>query len=78
MTARSIAEQETAALYDQLYERCGKPLEAEHTGEYVAISAKGETLLGKSLLEVAEAARARLGAHNFLYKVGPRAVGKWR
>jgi hypothetical protein len=34
-----------------LYEQYGKPLEAEHKGEYVVISNSGKTIVGKSLTE---------------------------
>ena len=63
---------------DQLYEAFGKPLEAKHWGEYVAISSRGETVLRSSLLEVAEEAARSLGPGVFIFKVGERAVGKWR
>jgi hypothetical protein len=42
---------------DRLYELYGKPLEAEHWGEFVAISPDGRTLLGPSADEVGRAAR---------------------
>lgn len=64
--------------YDELYAIYGKPLEPEHNGEFLAISPKGEILLGSSLLEVAQQASARFGRGNFLYKVGEKAVGKLR
>lgn len=63
--------------YEQLYEQYGKPLEAEHAGQYLAISPTGETLLGGSLREVAQRATHRFGPGNFLYKVGEKSVGKW-
>lgn len=65
-------------LYEQLYERFGKPLEAEHRGRYLAISPAGETILGATLLDVAREAAERLGPGNFLYTVGERTVGRWR
>jgi hypothetical protein len=64
--------------YDELYEHHGKPLEAQHYGEYLAISPDGKTLLGDTLREVAEQAEAVFGPGNFLYQIGPRAVGRWR
>jgi hypothetical protein len=63
---------------DQLYEVYGKPLEAGHWGEYVAISANGESVVRSSLLEVAEEAAREFGPGVFIFKVGERAVGKWR
>lgn len=67
---------ETERLYDELYDRYGRPREAEHTGAYVAISPQGETILGASVLEVVQAAKARFGTSSFVYKVGEQAVGK--
>lgn len=72
------ASKETERLYERLYERYGKPLEAEHTGEYLAVSPKGQTILGTSLRDVARQATTQFGPGNFLYKVGETAVGKWR
>jgi hypothetical protein len=62
--------------YDELYETYGTPLEAQHAGEYLAISPDGKTLLGHSLHEIAEQAEAAFGLGNFLYKIGPKAVGR--
>ncbi len=79
MTAPIRAVQhETERRYDELYERYGKPLEAEHTGAYLAISPAGETILGATLVEVAQQATARFGPGHFIYRVGEPAVGKWR
>jgi len=64
--------------YDELYETYGKPLEAQHYGEYLAVSPDGKTILGQTLREVAEQAEATFGPGNFLYKIGPKAVGRWR
>lgn len=63
---------------DELYERYGKPLEAEHWGEYLAISPKGEIILGFSPLEAAQKATEAFGRGIFLFKVGEIAVYKWR
>jgi hypothetical protein len=63
---------------DELYERYAKPLESEHAGKYVAISPDGQVLLGDTLLDVARQATERFGRGNFVFKIGPRAVGKWR
>ena len=64
---------------DRLYERYGKPLEAEHTGEYLAISDDGDIILGTDDLEVGRKALERLGSGNFAFRrVGYPAVWKWR
>lgn len=51
---------------EELYERYGKPLEARHWGEYVAIRREGKTLLGSDLLVVAQEAIADFGPGGFL------------
>ena len=64
--------------YDELYERYGRPLERDHRGEFLAVSPRGETLLGASFSEVALEATEKFGPGNFVFKVGERAVGRWR
>jgi len=61
-----------------LYEQYGKPLEAEHPGEYVVISNNGKTIVGKSLTEVVLHAIERFGKGNFVFKIGSRVVGSFR
>jgi hypothetical protein len=75
-----LEQQQTdpAQLYDERYERYGKPLEATHRGRYVAIFPDGHTILGDTLREVALAAERQVGPGAFVYQVGKRAVGKWR
>lgn len=61
-----------------LYERYVKPLEARHTGEFIAVSPTGQVLLGTTMLDVAQRATDAFGRGNFIFKVGQRAVGRWR
>ncbi len=61
---------------DQLYERYGKPLEAEHWGKFVAIAPDGRTLLGPDVRDLTRKAQEALGPGSFLFKVGPRIVGR--
>ena len=63
---------------DRLYEQYGKPLEAEHWGEYVAIARDGRVVLAPTLLEVMQQASAAFGPGSDVFKIGERAVGKWR
>lgn len=42
------------------------------------ISAAGKTLLGSTVLEVMQQAKAAFGPGTFIFKVGDRAVGTWR
>jgi hypothetical protein len=61
-----------------LYEQYGKSLEADHKGEYVVISNRGNTIVGKSLLEVVTNAIEKFGKGQFVFKIGSRAVGSFR
>lgn len=65
---------------DELYERYGKPLEAEHWGEFIAITADGRTLIGPTLQTVAEQVVRTFGhgSGSYVFKLGERAVGRWR
>ena len=63
---------------DALYEKYGRPLEAEHWGEFVAIMADGRWVLGQTVAEVLDTAVAAFGPGTFVFKVGEKAVGKIR
>jgi hypothetical protein len=63
---------------DQLYEQYAKPLEPEHHGEFVAIAKDGRIIIGRSAREVGRKAREAFGPENFVFKIGPRVVGRWR
>ena len=63
---------------DSLYKKYGRPLEPEHWGEYVAIFPDGRTLVGPDLLVVSDQALDEFGKGSFVFKVGVKAVGKWR
>lgn len=70
-------DQERKRQADALYQQYGKPLEADHRGQFVAISPEGKTLLGTDLVQVLDAAAHTFGPGNFIFKVGEKAVGKW-
>jgi hypothetical protein len=61
-----------------LYEQYGKPLEAEHKGEYVVISTSGKTIVGENLTEVVMRSIERFGKGNLVFKIGSRAIGSFR
>ena len=61
-----------------LYEQYGKPLETKHKGEYVVISDRGKTIVGKSLSEVVTNAIEKFGKGQFVFKIGSRAIGSFR
>jgi hypothetical protein len=75
MTADQTALKQEA---DRLYAQYGKPLEAGHRGEYAAIFPDGTTILGTSVLQVAETALHTVGRGSFIFKIGEKALGKWR
>jgi hypothetical protein len=62
--------------YDEVYERFGKPLEAEHRGEYLAVSATGQILIAPTLHEATMQGAERLGPGIFIYRIGAPAVGR--
>lgn len=63
---------------DELYDRYAKPLEGEYRGKYIAVSPMGQVLLGEDLYELTREATDSFGRGNFIFKLGPRAVGDWR
>jgi hypothetical protein len=60
----------------EIYDRYVKPLEDEHWGEFVAVSKDGRVLLGRTAREVTFAAKDTFGPGNYIYKIGPRVVGR--
>jgi len=67
-----------ARRYDELYEQYGRPLERDHLGEYLAVSPGGDVTLGQTMQEAAQRAADQFGPGSFLFKIGERAVGRWR
>ena len=64
---------------DRLYERYGRPLEAEHKGEFVAISDDGQVILGPDELTVATRAEEQFGTGTFaVRRIGADAESGWR
>ncbi len=71
-------QQERTAQALALYERFGKPLEAEHTGEFVAIAPDGRTLLAPTVIRALTDGAASFGRGNFIFKVGEIAAASWK
>ena len=69
---------ERKRMADALYNRHAKPLESEHWGKYIAISASGETVVGADIADVRYRSLAQLGRGAFVFKIGEKAVGKLR
>jgi len=62
----------------RLYEKYGKPLEANHAGEFIAISMDGEILLGKRDGETLRRALDKFGRGNFaMARVGSETMHEW-
>ena len=59
---------------DRLYEKYGKPLEAEHWGKYLAVHPDGRTVLADDYQSMAEQADAELGAGVHFFRIGPIAT----
>jgi hypothetical protein len=61
-----------------LYEQYGKPLEKAHAGEYAAIGADGQTIVGPIAAEVLRQAIDTFGSGKFAFRrVGYRTFGRW-
>ena len=62
----------------RLYERYGKALEGEHTGEFVAISLEGEIILDRKMGKLLKRAVETFGQDNFaMARVGHEAMAEW-
>lgn len=71
-------QQQLLAQAQQMYDQFAKPLEREHLGQFVAIAPDGGSIVGASAHEVGRRAKAAFGPGNFVFKIGPRVVGRWR
>ena len=75
--ANDLHQDQLNRRFDELYAKFGKPLEASHQGEYLAISPDGRTFVGSTLLEALDGAKAQFREGAFLYRIGEPAVGQW-
>ena len=55
----------------QLYEKYGKPLEAEHWGKFAAIHQDGRTLVSKDRKELRKQADCLFGEDSIIFRIGP-------
>lgn len=73
------AFEEVAKRNRKLYEQYAQPLEKIHKGKYIAISNNGSVIIGPNDVQVAKEAVEKFGAGHFaFFKIGARAIGKWR
>lgn len=75
---KSLNQKQLNKTGDKLYKKFGRPLEGEHWGEYIAISKKGKFVLSPDLKKVFKESLKKLGPGSFVFKVGEKAVYKWR
>lgn len=75
---KTINQKQPNKTGDNLYKKFGKPLEDNHWGEYIAISKTGKTVLGSDLKDVFQKSLEILGPGSYLFKVGEKAIWKWR
>ena len=74
----TLTNEEALKQSDELYEQYGKPFEAEHWGQFIAISPDGRILLGSDMAEVLDDALSQFGGGVHVFKVGPIATGRFR
>lgn len=62
----------TIAEADALYAQYGRPLERQHEGKYAAITRQGRTVIGATVLAVADRADEEFGPEEqaFIFKIG--------
>ena len=78
MAALTRADDDRKRQADELYERYARPIEAQHPGEYVAISPGGGTVFAATVQDVVEKAVETFGPGAFVFKVGEKTVWRWR
>ena len=72
------SKSELVAESERLYEHFGKPLERDHWGEYAAVFPDGRSLIGVNLEDVSNRALDQFGRGSFVFRIGEKAIGKWR
>ena len=70
----ALSNEKTLDEEDALYERYGKPLEAEHWGKFIAIAPDGRTLLGADMHATHREGRKAFGEGVFLFHVGEKYI----
>ena len=75
---KTLNQKQLNKIGDDLYKKHGKSLEDKHWGEYVAISKQGKIVLSPDLNEVFKESLQKLGPGSFVFKVGEKAIWKWR
>ena len=73
----NMKSKKQSRLGDTLYHKFGKPLEKDHWGEYIAISKDGKVALSNNLIDVFKKSEL-FSTQSYIFKVGEKAVYKWR
>ena len=77
--SRGTAQRALTQEADELYEKFALPLEAEHEGEFVAISKQGQVVRAPTLQQVLDLSLRVLGKGSFVFRLGAnRAVVKFK
>ena len=77
--SQGSAQRALAQEADELYVKFAKPLEAEHKGEFVAVSKQGQVVRAPTLQQVLDLSLRVLGKGSFVFRLGAdRVVGKFR
>lgn len=71
-------DERVRAIADRLYDTHARPREGGHGGEFIAITEDGRITLGTDRHEACQRANALHGPGAYVFKVGDRAVGRWR
>ncbi len=79
----ALTDEDALKQDDELYERYGEPLEAEHWSRFIAIYPDGRVVLGEEdehMDDVFFRAYDELGSGFHLFRIGSRSVGRirWR
>lgn len=79
LSTRESPKNRLSQLAEDLYERYGKPLEAKHAGDFIAISKQGRVVRAPTLQKILDLSLAELGKGSYVFKLGAdRSVIKWR
>ena len=77
--SQGSAQRALAQEADELYLKFAKPLEAEHKGEFVAVSKQGQVVRAPTLQQVLDLSLKELGKGSFVFRLGAdRTVGKFK
>ena len=77
--SRGTAQRALAQEADELYEKFALPLEAEHEGEFVAVSKQGQVVRAPTLQQVLDLSLKEIGKGSFVFRLRANpAVGKFK